>query len=486
MNARRIHLALVAAAVLAPAVMADEYTVSEAERKKIEQKLAGTYNPLSFYDGKVVLDAQERIRAEYRANNVRFNDDIDDDTDTFFLQRARIGLSLKPVPYFKAYTQVQDSREIDSTRVSPIGNANLEEAEFDVRQANIEIADYSKQPLGLKVGRQELIYGDERLVGAFDWNNVARVFDAAKLRWQKNKDSVDLFFANVVLNNIFSERDGSLDDKADSADDLYGIYGQSTFLKFQTTEGYVLYRDKNDAEFDGPAREIWTVGTRMKSTPRLAPWDYYAEFAYQDGEIESPGQAANRRFGDNATNTVVDHAAFAALLGVGYSCVDSPWQPRFGLEYNYATGDEDPTDKENETFDNLLPTNHKFFGYMDLFAWKNIHNPRFMVTAQPTTALKLQLDVHSFWLAEDKDFWYRANQAPAAPGRRNAKGLADPYVGSEIDLTFWYTLNKRVSFHGGLGYFFAGDFVEDTAGTPDALNGSDDAQFAYLQTVVNF
>jgi len=29
--------------------------------------------------------------------------------------------------------------------------------------------------------RQELSYGDERLIGAFGWNNIGRVFDAAKL-----------------------------------------------------------------------------------------------------------------------------------------------------------------------------------------------------------------------------------------------------------------------------------------------------------------
>ena len=39
-------------------------------------------------------------------------------------------------------------------------------------------------PVTLKVGRQELSYGDERLVGAFDWNNIGRVFDAAKLRYE--------------------------------------------------------------------------------------------------------------------------------------------------------------------------------------------------------------------------------------------------------------------------------------------------------------
>jgi hypothetical protein len=174
------------------------------------------------------------------------------------------------------------------------------------------------------------------------------------------------------------------------------------------------------------------------------------------------------------------------VVGGGYTLVDAPWQPRFGAEYNYASGDEDPTDGENNTLDNLYPTNHKFFGYLDEFAWKNLQNPYVSLALNPTPKLKTQFFYRWYWLAEDKDFWYRANQAPNAPGRRNAKGEADDYVGSEIDLAFWWNITKKIAIHGGYSHFFAGDFVEDTAGTPDALNGSDDADFAYIQTAVTY
>ncbi len=34
--------------------------MTEAERKKIEAQMAGTYNPLSFFDGRLVFDVQSR------------------------------------------------------------------------------------------------------------------------------------------------------------------------------------------------------------------------------------------------------------------------------------------------------------------------------------------------------------------------------------------------------------------------------------------
>jgi hypothetical protein len=59
--------------------------------------------------------------------------------------------------------------------------------------------DLQEFPVSLKVGRQELAYGDERLVGAFAWNNIGRVFDAAKLCWQNSWFGVDFFTSRVVI-----------------------------------------------------------------------------------------------------------------------------------------------------------------------------------------------------------------------------------------------------------------------------------------------
>ena len=61
------------------------------------------------------------------------------------------------------------------------------------------VGNHKEFPLSLKVGRQELSYGDERLVGAFDWNNIGRVFDAAKLRWQNPWFGADFFSGRVII-----------------------------------------------------------------------------------------------------------------------------------------------------------------------------------------------------------------------------------------------------------------------------------------------
>ena len=54
----------------------------------------------------------------------------------------------------------------------------------------------------------------------------------------------------------------------------------------------------------------------------------------------------------------------------------------------------DPADGDTDTFQNLFPTNHKFYGYADFFAWQNIHNPALQLKLTPSKTVSLQADYH--------------------------------------------------------------------------------------------
>lgn len=84
-------------------------------------------------------------------------------------------------------------------------------------------------------------------------------------------------------------------------------------------------------------------------------------------------------------------------------------KPRIYLEYSFAAGDDDPTDSDSETFQNLFASNHPFYGYMDLFSWQNIHELAAGVKCTPVKNLTAEIYGHSFWLANTNDSWYRAN-----------------------------------------------------------------------------
>lgn len=145
---------------------------SAASPKTVVEKKAEA-NPLCFLDGKICIDIQERIRFEGRENTFDFNSAVDSLTDdVFFLQRFRIGIAIKPVDWLKLYAQGQDAQEWGSDRPDIPGTLGAEgDDNFDLRQAYVQIGPKS---FNLTLGRQVLAYGDERLIGPGEWNNITR------------------------------------------------------------------------------------------------------------------------------------------------------------------------------------------------------------------------------------------------------------------------------------------------------------------------
>lgn len=452
-------------------------------------------DPMSFADGQLVFDAQERLRFESRENNFDFDsrgNALSITDDSYLLQRFRLGLRYKPNTWLNSYLQTQDAREIGSTRPDDPGFFGAEgDQNFMLRQANLGIANFKECPFGVTAGRQELAYGDERLIGSFDWNNLARVFDGFKLRFQQPDWNLEAFAVMPV--SQYTDHF----DVPDADDKFYGMYFQMNHLPVQVTEFYALYRNKrsNDAGFpvggynlgtNKPGDQVGTqagdyatLGTRIKSVPgKLGPWDYGLEVAGQTGSIISDSADTNLL---NATTSRKQLLAYAAHAMGGYT-FQGKEKIRLGLEYDHASGDSDPSDGSNESFQNLFPTNHKFYGYMDLFAWKNIHNARIQFNITPVDKLMLQADYHAFWLADTSDAWFRANAATPVRGvgaRNTLRDRAGNFAGQEIDFTATYPLAKWVKLHGGYSHFFAGQYLHDTG--PAA-----DADFFYLQTVFQF
>jgi len=462
-------------------------------------------NPLSLADGKVVLDVQDRLRLQVQENIFDFNNKIDSSTDdTFLLQRFRLGLTVKPSDWIKTYVQGQDTRAIDTkTDNVPFVLGSEGDDSFDLRQAYAEVGNLTEFPVSLKVGRQELAYGDERLVGASDWNNFSRTFDAVKLHYQNTEQKfwVDGFAGHVVtIQGHGPNSNYGFDfNDADWNDTFAGIYAGTSRLTFQTTEAYFLYRNKTDSDplysndngntvrgYD-IKQEIYTVGLRLKSTPgQLHGFDYELEGAYQWGR---DGGRLTNSF-PNAGGIMLPHYAWALESRAGYTWTNCPWTPRLGVEFDVSTGDKSQFDHTDQSFLNLFPTNHKFYGYMDLFAWKNVYDPSVNLKVTPYQdkkyawrSLWAQVDFHSFWLYTNEDAWYRANAVTTVRPVNVAATSAGTYCGSEIDLTVGFAPIKWGKVLAGYSHFWAGTYLRDTQ---TATAGADGADFGYVQTTLSF
>ena len=346
---------------------------------------------------------------------------------------------------------------------------------FDLNQAYVTIGNHKEFPLSVKIGRQALAYGDERLVGAFAWNNIGRVFDAAKVRWQNGWFGADFFTSATVV-----PEDGTFNN--DNPYDWFsGVYLTSMKVPKNTLDLYFLSRNASrkainvepSPQFGQPtARDIYTIGGRLKSKPNeFGNFDYTVEGAYQFGD-----------YATSATAKRLNQDAYMFCLQGGYTFADWWATPRLGAEFDYSSGDDNSTDGTHGTFDNLFPTNHKFYGSMDLVSLQNIQDLGVNLTLKPTPRLSVALMGNAFWLANTHDQFYAVTGA-ARPAPYGIHPTYDSFVGTELTAVAGYAVTRFAQLETGYGHFFTGDYVHQTLA---ASGGDRDADWVYVQTTVNF
>lgn len=419
------------------------------------------------------LGGQFRLRYEVKDDagsfpNRDFLRGLDNSND-YLLFRTKVHIGWTPEPWVTAFVEGRDSHDHGDER--PVSETDA----FDLYQAYLRLGDPKKFPLSLKVGRQEMLYGDERYVGISDWSNTGRSFDAAKVRYENEQFWVDAFTGRQII---------PYDEHFNVANDydwFSGVYASTRSLfPVQETELYFLSRNVSAGSptaitptLGGPGpRDIYTVGTRWNSIPgKLGGWDYAFEAAGQFGSINSAGIR-------------LDHQAFAVNGSGSYTWKDAFGSPRVGAGYDFGSGDSNPTDGKNETFELLFGTNHKLYGLMDVFGLRNMHIPRINGSIKPVKDLTLSLEWLGFWLADNADFIY-----PESGAGRNQNGYArnagfSSYAGNEVDLTANWRVTKWGNLQAGYGHLFAGAAIRDAASRGGFQ--TEDANWVYVQAIFNF
>jgi hypothetical protein len=379
---------------------------------------------------------EERMREETYFN-FSFRPDY---TDNYAMLRSRFSMWIEPKDWLKFRFQTQDAR-VFGKRQQPYGPPFQDT--WDLRVAYVEVGD-SEKGLGVRVGRQEINLGDERLVGSTPWSNTARTFDAVRASYRKGKYRLDAFASSVVI-----LKDGEVGDH-NAGNNLHGLYGgMDNVVPNSTIEPYVLWRVSPRIK-----AELGEVGTLsyftfgMRWVGKLpGHFDYSTEMAGQKGSL-GPDRVS----------------AWAGHWVAGYSIPAAAWSPRVYLEYNYATGDGNPHDGQRNTFDQLYPTAHDKYGMADQVGWKNIEHVRGGLEAKATSKLALATKLSYYWLADAHDALYNTSSTAVA---QSVNGTAGRFVGKELDGSGLYSLTKQIGVGIGVGHLFPGGFLKlTTPGRP--------------------
>ena len=262
----------------------------------------------------------------------------------------------------------------------------------------------------LDIGRLVLNYGDALVIGNVDWHETGRSFDGARGRFTLAEGAwLDLIFTQLA------EGRGGVDTDIGAGDTYFGgVYASigpaigidaelDPYLLFNLAPATDVIGSEEGELIPRDSALQGTLGLRLKGAPGII--DYRAEAGVQ--------------FGSRATNPQDSVLAYQADVEVGVKVPAA--KLRLALEGFYASGD-DPTTEDNEGWDQLFPTAHKWLGLMDVIPTRsNIAGGVFHISYAGLQPVTLVGQAHLF--ASTADVPLMADEV-----------LEAGYRGSEIDL----------------------------------------------------
>ena len=385
----------------------------------------------------------------------------------FISQRTRLNL-LYNTYRLKLGVSVQDVR-VWGQDVSTINKSTTQDNNgllLHEAWAELLLSDtaFKNSSLSLKLGRQEWMYDDQRLLGNLDWLQQGRRHDALLLKYERASWKLHLAAA---FNQNKENASGTVYTSVPPGSYTAGTNGATMYksLAFlyagkKLKQGNASFLFLTD-QFNKYHTET-TGGTPVK-VYEAGSWSRFTTGLYFNNNFQQLAVTAGAyyQFGKNATGTQVNAQMvnLLALYPVTGKCT-------MGAGFDYTSGGA--TASGTHHFDPLYGTPHKFWGLMDYFYAASAFGNGGLMDYYLRTKWKinnrqtLTADAHQFSSAAHLE-------DPAKPGN-NAKSF-----GQEIDLVYGFAMTPQVSIEGGYSHFFSTSLLTSAAAknVAGARSGSD-------------
>lgn len=382
----------------------------------------------------LTFGGQYRFRFE-RDENRRFGATTPP-SQSFNLHRVYLFAEARLAPPLRLFGEFKYAAITGNELPAPV----TAEDEPDVQNLFAEVwARHDAQTkLGLRAGRQELLFGKQRVIGPSDWANNRRTFDGLRLIAHGRGWKIDGFVTRPVefipdrMNKAFEEQT------------LAGIYAQRPRGNKSFSAYYLVLKNRLPPP---------TIG--VAANGKLLCHTLGAAFDGKAGNLDWTNEAAYQ-FGDFSGSAI---SAYMVSLESGYTFAGIFPKPRIAAGFDFASGDESPSDAKYQTYSPLFPTAHPFLGWADQTGRQNLRAFNLQLSAQPHRRVTLRLQGFKFGLAQKRDAFY--NKAAVAV-RRSLIGAAGTDLGREIDAETAINLGVHASVVLGLAQFHPGDFIKNT------------------------
>ncbi|MFO0804743.1 MAG: alginate export family protein [Gemmataceae bacterium] len=326
------------------------------------------------------------------------------------------------------------------------------DADFLNLFVDVKVAELGGDPAYVRLGRQELLFGSQRLVSPLEWANTRRTFQGVRAFRQTEKWDFDAFWVQPVIPNVTNL------DPTDHNQDFAGAWFTYRPKKGRNIDLYYLMRENTNASaaLGIPTGNFTrhTIGSR---------------YAGAEGQLLFDAEAAVQ-FGSQSGRDVF---AGMATGGLGWNFKDAPLSPTLWAYYDFASGGG-PNRGTANTFNQNFAFGHYYLGWVDQVGRQNIHDVNFHLYAYPAKWLTTWVQFHSFWLADKRDALYNAAGVPV---RRDPTGNSGSHVGEELDVVLNVHVTKHMDVLTGYSYLWGGDFLKNTANA----NNAADAGFFFVQ-----
>lgn len=372
-------------------------------------------------------------------------------TNGYLLQRHMLHTDWRLGPHLRLFGQLL-SANVAGRRGGP--RPQIDRDVLDLYQGFVEVS----MPLGprgraeLRLGRQEFLYGSERLLSMREGPNVRQSFDAARLALTHAAWRIDLLVGRPVLTKT-----GSFDDHSDPQQLLWGAYAVRRLPQLRSgLDLYYFGLHKREAVYvQGVGREQrQTAGARLWSQnwgreTSAYPVGYNLELVGQLG-LFGPGQIR----------------AYYASAIVHYHLVHWPLRPTLRFATDAISGDKDRRDPNLQAFNALFP--RPFFGsaitpigpgnLLDLHPGAELHlSPK----------MKLLVDVDWLWRQSLEDAIYGATAAPLLPegfmpGAPDQPLSRRRYIGRQLTVDWTWQAGRHLVYEFTYAWIPAGAYLRDT------------------------
>jgi hypothetical protein len=382
----------------------------------------------------LTLAGQARGREEY-VRQFQFGQSQPAASDAYALSRIRLSADLHATRHVRVFAEAKSSLATSRELAGGDNAAFVDSLDLENAFADVMLPLHGGATFTLRGGRQELLFGAQRLVGPSDWSNVRRTFQGVSGIVDAGHWSVTPFWTELVVVRPHAF------DEASPGHKLYGVYASRADTGTAASELYWLGVDNASASFNGTSgrERRQTIGGRVSRAATSARADF---------DVEAAGQ-----FGTVGADRI--RASMLSLNG-GYTFA-ARLKPRAFATMDFASGDGQAGGQVG-TFNQLYPTNHAYLGNEDYVGRQNIISPSGGVTLRPASNLTVSLTHFSFWRASIHDALYNSSGSVLRPGA----GTAARYIGAETDLVATYQFDRHLLGYASYNHFFPGDFIRKT------------------------